>query len=67
MNPGEAPFPRTAPLMVAQAAAGLCLGFAAAGAMRRNHLDTVFAQLLIEFVTVVGAVPIRLSRPASIM
>lgn len=53
--------------MVAQAAAGLCLGFAAAGAMRRNHLDTVFAQLLIEFVTVVGAVPIRLSRPASIM
>jgi hypothetical protein len=54
LQPGNQPLDSPAPLVAAQLSSVLRLGFLAVHFMRRNHLDALALQLLIERVTVIG-------------
>src|SRR6266568_6689577 len=62
LNPSEEAFDEPAPHVAAEAAAILGRWLAPVGAMRRDHLDAVLAQLLIQWIAVVSAIADQVLR-----
>lgn len=56
LNPGKEPLNKPTPFIAAQTAAILGFAFLAVRAVWGDHLDAVFAEFLVELVTVIGTV-----------
>ena len=56
LNPGEEPFDQPAPGISPKSTPILRGALAAIGSVRCDHLNAVFAQVLIERVTIIGAI-----------
>ena len=56
LNPCEEAFDHQPPCVSPQPASILCSGFAAIGSVRRDHLDAVPAQAVVERIVVGGAI-----------
>ena len=69
LKPDEEALDDPAPLVATQSAAILRSRFDAAGLVRRDHLDALLAQLLVQFIAVARlvATEMRFSGLASIM
>ena len=67
LDPGEEAFYQPPSGVSSESAAVLRRGLAAGLAVRRNHLDAVAAQLLIQWIPVVSTIEMRFFGLASIM